>query len=713
MSLTREQLEVVHHEGSHALVGAVAGSGKTRTLIARIVHRLQRGIDPKRMLILMFNRSAMEDFSLRMKQETQQHILPAPQVRTFHAFGQDVCKALEKRGLIPTARLITKEYELRKIMRQVLDKVNTRLSGPDQFDTSNPEVLATALAMVDSMKNTLVMFNVEQWKKQPPKWCDVYATWESRRIDGVERFRSFTDLIFDPVNSMREDDKIHDFVTNHYDEILIDEMQDICPLQMAFVQHVAGTRAKIVAVGDEDQTIYGFRAAKPEFMLHLFERIYTDTKRFTLSASFRYGHQVALLANNSIQHNKQRTDKICVSAARHQTDVKLVMTGNNQPHHEVIKALQAWKASGRRLAECAVLVREFSHGSLTETAFMQASIPYRLVGAAPFFERREILAMRAALTIATDRWHQVPTDELRQNLIESLLTVPPLYLKRNEMDPLVKMAMASEKPHEVLLQAITVKLGSTKGYAGRHYDVFCRHIKTCSTTHPTKPAAQFLRSIIQTLDLATVFMASEVSSQAAHERLQLLQAFTSIAQQGNMSIADFHDLITNLSAKIGKGGEDDSVLLTSIHRTKGLEFAHVIIPELSDKRFPSDHDNMEDERRLFYVAVTRAIEQLTLIVPYDPPLVEWIKGRNHGFPVTELKASRFIYESSPMLAKDAAAAICNDAPFLTPDIIGTDSSGHHRAHLARYIDMHRDFRESQDASQENFQSADQESVSLL
>lgn len=711
MSETREQLAVVNHTGGHALVSAVAGSGKTRTLIARIIKQLQRGVDPRRILVLMFNRSAADDFSIRLKTTARDLMLATPDVRTFHAFGKSVCEALENQGLIPIARLITKDYELRKIMRDVLDGVNSRLPPADRFDTANPEVLETALDVIDQFKNELIP-HTPLFKRQPVRWQLAFSAWESRRLDGTERFRSFTDLLYDPVDSMVTNVAVHNFVTNHYNEIMVDEFQDTNDLQVVFLQHIAGTRGSITAVGDEDQCIYGFRAAKPEFMTHKFEDLFPNTTRFGLTASFRYGHQVALLANNSIQLNKQRTDKICVSASKHQTDISLIMAKAN-PHQEVITALKNWVASGRRLSECAILIREFSHGSLTETALMRENIPYRLVGNKVFFERREILAMRAAMTIATDTWENVQTDELRHSMIEALLTVPPLYLKRYELDSLIKMASASERPHEVLAKAISVKRGPNKGYAGRHYQVFCDHIENCTKANIDSPAASFIANAVLRLDLTTVFAAAEASHQAAQERLQLLFSFAKIADQDKLSIKAFNELIETLSTKIGKGAEHDSVLLTSIHRTKGLEYPHVIIPELSDNRFPSDHDAMEDERRLFYVAVTRAQERLTLISPYDQLLLSWIKERLHGAPGVEVQASRFLYEASPLLARDAAQAIAQDTSPLTPAIMGKDENGAHRKHLERYTGMVVDVTEMMAANAAPHEDNDQESIQIL
>ncbi len=686
MSETQEQLAVVRHKTGHALVGAVAGSGKTRTLIARIIHNLQMGTDPKRMLVLMFNRSAMEDFERRLRDKTRESILPPPRVRTFHAFGKDVCDALAKAGLIPVARLVSHEYELRKIMREVLEQANAILPDTDRFDTSNNEVLADALAVIDDLKNSMIINVDSLWRQQPSKWRDVFSTWEKRRTQGSDRFRSFTDLMFDPVQYMLDDEKVLQFVTNHYDEVLVDEFQDVNELQVAFLRHIAGTRARVIAVGDEDQCIYGFRAARPEYMTYRFSEVFPGTIRYSLSVTFRYGHEVAILANNSIRHNKHRTDKLCVSAAGNRTRLNVLMTPPSQVQNEVIRALRAWQDSGRRLDECAILLREFSHGSLTETALMKADIPYRLVGAPPFLERREILAMRAALVIAMRAWDSVPSDELKRDMLEAVLTVPPLYIKRSDMDRLIRMAMASHNPHETLLQAVQVMRGTVKGYAGRHYEVFCKHIEFCMSVSPSMPAAEFLLTIIDRLDLATIFMRNEVNHHAAAEKLGLLHAFTSMATKDGLCLADFMALIDMLASKIGRGNEEDSVLMTSIHRTKGLEFPHVIIPELSDACFPSDHDNLEDERRLFYVAVTRAIELLTLLPPQDPLLPVWLKDRHAGSPPGEIRASRFLYEASPILARDAALAIEQGDDVITPAIIGADIEGWQARTLSRYID---------------------------
>lgn len=697
--LTQEQLAVIRHDGGHALVGAVAGSGKTRTLVERIVSRLRGGADARRILVLMFNRAAMEDFQRRLKEASSSFALPLPKVRTFHAFGLDVCTALQNHGLIPPARLINKEYELRKIMRDVLDQINTTLPAEETFDTSINDTMMDALNVVDSIKNDLIMEDEEARKATPEKWQQVFKLWEHRRTGGNDRFRSFTDLLYDPVFHLTKDEEVALFLKNHYEEILVDEFQDVNTLQVHFLKHIAGTRAKVIAVGDEDQTVYVFRSAKPEFMTHQFEETFPNTTRYTLSASFRYGHNIAILANSTIRHNTARTDKICVSAARHETALAVTML-KEQTGDEVVAALNDWKSKGRRLDECAILVREYSHAILTETALMRSNTPYRLVGAKPFFERREVLAMRASLIIANGCWADIEPEERRHDLIASLLTVPPLYLKRQDLDSLCKMAAASPNPEDVLYQAVSQLRSKIKGFAGERYRTFCNHIDFCKSAGGTAVASQFLTEINKRLDLPTVFVRNESSSSAAREKIQLLNEFTRVAHKGSYSVAEFHKIIEELSAKIGKGGEGDSVLLTSIHRSKGMEFPHVLLPELSDERFPSDPEAIEDERRLFYVALTRAQERLTMLVPYDPQLIEWVSKKHVGFPATDIRASRFVFECNPSLAVLACQAIEGEEPLITESIVGVDPSGLQTRYLQRYERQLETLRENLAAAQD-------------
>ncbi|MDN0082454.1 ATP-dependent helicase [Crenobacter sp. SG2305] len=683
---TIEQLAVIHHEQGHALVGAVAGSGKTRTLIARITHRLKRGQDPRRMLVLMFNRSARDDFEKRLKPACRGIMATPPRVRTFHAFGLDLCKALQDRGLIPPAKLIEKDWELRRIARDVLEQVNLQLDEEDRFDTSNNETLADFLAMVDSIKNTLLLRDDEGFKSLAQKWRYGFTAFEERRLNGVEKFRTFTDLIYDPVMATFEHPDIAAFVANKYDEILVDEFQDVCELQVQLLVSVAGTRAQVVAVGDEDQTIYAFRNARPDYMIHQFEQLFPNTTRYTLSATFRYGHAVALLANHSIRHNTERTDKLCISAAAHQTDLSILLV-RDDIGSQVLKALQDWTASGRALSECAILVREYSHAIMAETALVRNDIPYRLVGAPPFFERREVMAMRAAVLTATDSWHLVDTPERKRALLEALLTVPPLFLKRGDQEMLINMAMAEDDPAEALRDAIGNMRSNAKGYAVKRYKLFCDHIDYCRKAGPSFPAARFLDNVVDKLDLPTVFARDASSSAVAREKVHLLTAFIELAKQHQGSLADFREFLEALAVKVGRGSEDDSVLITSIHRSKGLEYPHVVLPELSDERFPADPDQIEDERRLFYVAVTRAIERLTLLAPLDPQLMEWYGKAHYGHPdPSNIKASRFLYEANGRLARDAATAVLAGEAIGTPEQVGLDPQGQQAAYLKRYAE---------------------------
>ena len=203
MSLTDEQAAVANHPGGHALVSAVAGSGKTTAMIARICTLLDQGEDPERILVLLFNKSARDDFHARLKAKLGNK--SAPEVFTYHAFGLRLCEALEEAGKLNLATLDSSGKRIQGLARQVLAQQNAQLPTNEQFDLGMEEV-KDFLEIVDVLKNGLYQGGStlpEGVKKLPEKYLNAYrALEEARKSSGL---RSFTDLVYDPISLANTD----------------------------------------------------------------------------------------------------------------------------------------------------------------------------------------------------------------------------------------------------------------------------------------------------------------------------------------------------------------------------------------------------------------------------------------------------------------------------------------------------------------------------
>ena len=658
---TAPQQQVIDEDGSHLVVSAVAGSGKTATLIGRLVRLILSGADPSRILVLMFGKAASDDFTQRLERAAKKNGFTPPKVMTFHSFGMKIVVALERCNILPKMRLITQDYEVAKLARAALVEFNETLSGPDQLELTN-EIVQDFIDVVDFIKGSSTLVELagylttqdsisplSQFKKE---FLRAFLVFERLRHDA--RVRTFSDLIFDPVTAIRNEASVAQFVSNRYNHVLVDEFQDINLAQWDMLKAVAGTRALVAAVGDEDQAIYSFRGASADFMHTLFERDFPGAKRLPLPHTFRYGHRLALAANHIICNNGGRTDKLCIALANNpDTLIDVVMAGvdGGQPATD---AIIKWADTGRALSEVAVLLREYSHSVSVEASLLRNNIPYRIVGAEPFFNRTEILSVRGNLQLAGGGLGRLDSMRLPKT-IEAMLRVPGLYLRSDMIDHLAGEITMEPDSFIPLMQQFERRMASGAGgeFKTKKIREAIDNWRFFTTIKDSMSADAFLENMVRKLNLYNYFTKNDAKAESSNERVRMVQQLILIARVGGHTVRSLVDYLADLTDRyeaIDKNA--DHVLMTSVHRSKGMEWQHVIIPELADGKFPSVDDSgtesdIADERRLFYVAITRAKEQLTLICPKDPQLQQWSNAFKTGHPpIQSIVASRFIFEGN-------------------------------------------------------------------
>jgi DNA helicase II / ATP-dependent DNA helicase PcrA len=677
MHLTHEQEQVVRHAAGHAIVGAVAGSGKTATMVQRIVHLVQNGTDPGRILSLMFNKSARDSFEERLAQAMAGLKSPAPRVFTFHSFGMRLCAAMEKRSFLPVMRLVTEDYLLMATARKAMARVNQELPEDNQIELTN-ESVSEFLAIADLIKGHL---NDTSGLDLERRWIDAY--WAFEEVRREDKARTFTDLIFDPVMAMLKDPEAAAFAANRYDHIIVDEMQDINEAQMRMLRFIAGTRAAVMGVGDEDQTIYAWRGAKPEYMTRLFAEEFTGARRYQLSRTFRYGHALSLAANHVISQGTARTDKICVSGSGLATALDLKFSAADSGK-QVIQALQDWIKSGRALSEVAILVREYSMSIPLEMALIQAKMNYAVVGAPPFYHRREVQSLLGWLELACGGLN----DATPLETIEALLTFPTLYLRNEQVEALVALVADNPPGFRAVLSEYAAQVSNMAAATRTRLMQSLEHFRFAGNARPTGNAAQFLNEMVRRLGVYESIRKANPREEVADEKKRMVWQILQLAKDGQYTIRQFYEYLKSLAQQQEQmDNHGQQVLITSVHRAKGLEWSHVILPDLSEGRFPSytgsapaDDAEMEDERRLFYVAMTRAKERLTLIAPVDQQLITWVQANKTGHPPPDtLKASRFLYDTGLQLSVAAADAL------LSGDLATAGQLGQKSRLITRYL----------------------------
>lgn len=646
---TDEQAAVVAHGDGHAVVSAVAGSGKSATLVARIAALIERGESPTSMLVLMFNKFAADEFRLRLERRLPDG--PRPEVFTFHAFGLRLCSWLEQAGLLPRATTLTDTARITQMARTALEHIVGPVTGEHAHADEHIEAF---LQGVDLLKGAL--YEGGPLPKGFPVKAEImraFARFEQLRLGAGVRL--FADLIRDPVMLAHRSGDARAMIANRYAHVLVDEFQDINEAQVQLLRIAAGARAYVMAVGDDDQTIYTWRGARPEYMAERFGDFFAPVRRYHLSRTFRYGHAVSLLANACISRNSGREDKLSISSDGRDTSV-VVRMHQGDSSMCVLEEIRAWQAAGRPINDITVLVREYAHCAHLQLALHEADLPFRVSGAPVVFDQPVILTLIAHLALASGRMAQLETAQCRQYL-RTLLAGAPLYLKRDELDMVSAIALRyRDRMAGALAQALrSVAMKGSESLASPRQMAAAR-FSWLRQQDAAQPAAPMLREVLKRCDLLGRARRDGQSAVRADAQYRVIWKLIEMAQARRHTIASLDAALEDAARATALAGPEDSLLITSVHRAKGLEWPCVILPDLAEGMFPSRGSNIEDERRLFYVAATRAQKRLVLVAPLDAQLVQWSRDGRSGHPASPL-ASRFLYESNLEMSVRLSAAM--------------------------------------------------------
>ncbi len=661
MNLTDEQLRIITHSGGHARISAVAGSGKTTTMVARVGELLKKGVNANQIMILMFNKSARDGFADAMQSRLSSVAPQLPEVRTFHSLGMRLVSSFTRRGGLPAYNLVTEEYVQEKLARQVANEVYRQDQDKDGW-LSGDEI-EEFLAFIDQVKSTVTgaaeVFKKLEFSSRYSYFIEAYELFEKVRRERKIRF--YPDLIHEPLMALLADSGLTSWVTDRVEHIIVDEYQDINESQQQLLKIIAGSRAKVMVVGDVDQCIYEWRGARPEYITTRFQIDFPKPDNYRLSYTFRYGHQLSLAANHLISGNRKRDRKLCIS---HRTTGTTTFTClEEQTRHPVLALLSAWQGQGRSLRETVVLVRLFAQSVPVELALLEAGIPYRLEGNAQVFDCSEVLALtgyiKLALGIVDDGDQQS-----REKMFTAMLSQPHLGIKREEMALLVQHI--AENPHSAadILQNWTNS--DLPPFLRKRFEETAANWRWLTSCSSSDRADALLKQIVQKLKLYDFYHNFSARSTTAENRIKTCQAFIDFAAAQNLSVRELLDKISEFKMS-GEEVLTDSLLITSVHRAKGLEWPLVILPGLEEGAFPfyrereSGVEDLEDERRLFYVAMTRAIEQVVCIHPPDAELKRCITKCCGKIPGEFVRASRFLYESNPGLSVSLGEMLVQDA----------------------------------------------------
>ncbi|EAQ63656.1 related to ATP-dependent DNA helicase II (Rep) [Marinomonas sp. MED121] len=662
---TQEQLAVIQaNTNINAKIIAVAGAGKTTTLIARINHLIEQGVQPDRIAVFMFNKSAQEEFSQRLLQAmTHQSTALKPEVMTFHSFGMKLARRMEQRGLIERSELITDDFSLVKLMREAMQQLVRMQVNIELHDEK--DWLEDAMLFVDQVKastqSAKAVFLEAKWSKDRAFFPALYKQLEI--IRKRKKIRFFSDLISDPLSFIEdaneEQKALYLGLVPKYTHLLIDEFQDINDSQYSLLKHLYQSHSYWMMVGDVQQCIYEWRGAKPDIMAKQIDHDFKPIHRFDLSTSFRFGHQIGLMASNLLAHNKQldnetpEEESACVIGKGEQTEFSFAQY--DKTGKALLNELKTWGNQVGNLSNCAVLVRLYSDMVPIQLALMHRKVPYQLHGDSPLFENRQIRMLMAYIGVMAGGLDDASLFYHKED-ISYLMTVPSLGIPPNQRKTINQRAIAS--PH-LIPQMLESMADETNGWRAKKLLERADWLRSL-TLYSKQPD----KGIINTLDKLGIYRYFENTSSKEiqyNEKVATCESFIAYVAGVKLDAKALLDELKQL-ASLDQSRENsknqDSLHLMSLHKAKGLEFDLVIMAGLKEGLFPYYEANKLDatqlaaERRLFYVGITRAKKKLVLLTKPDKAEAKRLEVAEKAINTKKVSdISRFIYESQPLLCQ--------------------------------------------------------------
>ena len=591
-NLNKEQKEAVLYNDGPLLILAGAGSGKTKVLTTKVAYLIEeKNISPYEILAITFTNKAAKEMKDRLNLligDISRNI----QVSTFHSFGlrllRDNCNVL---GYDRNFVIMDSDDSL-TVVKKILKDMDY-----DQ-KVYNPRAIRNKIS---SCKNEMIMprdyekYAVSEYEKVVLK---VYEKYEEklRRNNSVD----FDDLLILPIRLFNENKDILEKYQDRFKYVLIDEYQDTNEAQYILTKLISSKYRNITCVGDDSQSIYSFRGANYKNILN-FEKDYKDAKTILLEQNYRSTKTILNAANDVIRNNKARKDKNLWTANEEGEKIKYYRAYNERDEAQyTIRKIKELVARNVSYQDIAILYRTNAQSRTLEEEMLKENMPYRVVGSFYFYSRKEIKDLIAYLRLIHN-----PKDNVS---LLRIINTPKRGIGLKTIENLTKKA-------DELNKSIYEVIDSSKELAFKEIIEKLRILKEDLT---------LTELIDKVLDASG--MRAELESEKTLEsevRLENLEEFKSITKsfeerEGLVSLEDFLLEISLISDVEEYKDDDNRVSLMTVHSVKGLEFDYVFIVGLEEGIFPHlnslmETSELEEERRLCYVAITRAKKELFLI----------------------------------------------------------------------------------------------------
>jgi DNA helicase II / ATP-dependent DNA helicase PcrA len=603
-ALNPEQQEAVDWPGGPLLIFAGAGSGKTRVITYRIARLIREGVHPARILAVTFTNKAAREMKERVEAlvgDTAKQMW----IGTFHSVCSKILRIDGKAiGLEPTF-VIYDDGDQLSLIREIFKAKN--------IDDRSIQPRAV-LNEISSAKEKLL--TPEKYAERATGFferiaADVYKSYNSllRKANALD----FDDILFYTVRLLEQRQDVLEKYQERFLHVLVDEYQDVNFAQYQIVHNVSGKHRNIVVVGDDDQSIYAWRGADVSLILR-FGSDHPDAKIVKLERNYRSTKNILAAANAVIQKNRSRAAKRLWTENDEGAAITVTQAGTEQDEGMMVAdaILKDVRVGRRKYGDFAVLYRTNAQSRVMEEAFLTTRIPHVLIGGQRFYERKEIKDMIAYLRLTFNRRDDVS--------LRRVLNTPPRGIGAGGMAHIETYAAEHDIPLFESLKAQDVQAAMQKKSASGVRS-FLSAIEQAGDIAEQGPVSPVLRSLLT--NSGYVDMLKTENSQDAVSRLENLQELLNVtaeydATSEDPSLAGFLESVSLVADvdNLTEGG--DAVTLMTLHSAKGLEFPVVFMVGLEEGVFPHSRSlgsdaELEEERRLCYVGMTRAREELHLV----------------------------------------------------------------------------------------------------
>lgn len=623
--LNPAQAEAVLYDDGPALVIAGAGSGKTRVLTYKLAHLLEEGYDPHKLMALTFTNKAAREMLSRVESMVGSRDTFRMKLGTFHSvFSRYLRIYAPLLGFTPNFSIYDTSDS-----KSLVKRIVKEMALDPKFYT--PKLV---LGRISHCKNNLITpegyaaggeYAEYDYRRGVPMLHSVYAAYvaQCRQANAMD----FDDLLYYFNILLRDHPEVQAECAASVDYLLIDEYQDTNPSQYLIARRLVEAKQRIFAVGDDAQSIYSFRGASMQNIL-TFTHTFPSARLFKLEENYRSSQRIVALANSLIEHNVHRIKKDVFSnrAKGEKIDLYEMESGYREAQYVVESIYKRYcKHSETSYGSFAILYRTNAQSRLFEDQLRQAGIPYRIYGGIAFYSRAEIKNVLAYLQLIANP-HNNEAFERAAKYPRKGIGDKTLSLIRTE-------AAESKTSLFAAAESLIARPDALPSSARTKLTAYLELIRDITYNPEAKTLVEWVQSILLRSQILDTLRAD--TSIEGHTQLENVNEFVSGVQEfEDETSADglffergettsLHDLlvlflqgVTLITDNLETGENADSVHLMTIHAAKGLEFDHVYIVGLEEGLFPSmlsaEEENIEEERRLLYVAITRAKEYCSI-----------------------------------------------------------------------------------------------------